>query len=166
MDDHRIEEHELKELPGYIRWIELLIKWIIGVFITAIWAVVGFFFWIPILLRACLIYSAVLFASVVGSADIGRAMRSLNLAIRFYPRGFVLIRSSIFGSSLEDDVSESSRPFNLMSFFHIIFESIFSAFMWVVSLNLIGVIDVDILKYIRDLVFLIRNAMSSLIQSQ
>jgi len=163
--NNKIKEDDLKELPNYIRWIEILIKWIIGIVIIIIWSLIGFFFWIPILLRACLIYSVVLFASVVGTADINRAMRSLSLAIRFYPRGFVLIKSSIFGYSLDDEIPESSRPFTLTSFFHIIFESIFATFVWVVSLNFLNLINVDILKYLEQFSLFIRESLLAFTQS-
>ena len=62
---------------------------------TAVWAVVGLFFWIPLLCRAVAVFLVQLIYCTVTESDYRPLKRPLDYAIRFYFQGFEMIFSTL-----------------------------------------------------------------------
>jgi hypothetical protein len=71
------------------------VTWAILSICLAGWAVVGFFLWIPRVLRAVLAFSVALISSTLTETDAEAAGRRLRSAATFYRRGFVSAVESI-----------------------------------------------------------------------
>jgi len=67
--------------PAFLRVPILLLT-------LAVWAIVGFFFWIPLLARSVAIYCAVLLSTTLTAKDIRPAAGQLQFAIGFWVAGF------------------------------------------------------------------------------
>lgn len=66
------------------------VTWAILLLLLAIWAVVGAFFWIPLMFRTLLRFSLSLLQSVLVGRRPEGAARALRNAVSFYRRGFVV----------------------------------------------------------------------------
>lgn len=100
------------------------VKYFVYLVSLAIWAIVGFIFWIPVLVRSTASFSAaILYATLTGTAanHIGAQM---NAAISFYFRGFNLIRDAMFAPR---QVADELPPFRLLQF---ISEALWAALFW------------------------------------
>lgn len=71
------------------------VTWVVLSFCLAAWAVVGFFLWIPRLLRAMAAFSVRLVQSTLTESTAEDAGRSLRSAANFYRRGFIAAVHSI-----------------------------------------------------------------------
>ena len=74
------------------------IKVLISVFVTIVWTVVGFLFWIPMLFRVTAVFAAAVVIAALRDENPAAAAAALEDAIRFYPAGFVSIQSTLFGT--------------------------------------------------------------------
>jgi hypothetical protein len=74
-------------LGGFL--IELVYLFILIVTVTG-WTVVGFFVWVPLLIRMTMVLTGVvLYSALVGEKDrVTHAQQGLYFAVRFYLRGF------------------------------------------------------------------------------
>lgn len=77
--------------------MEEIIKKIVYVFTTAIWAILGLLFWIPLLLRVITAYAVSIIYNMVSESDanIEKTRTSLTYAIGFYAEGFYRIENSL-----------------------------------------------------------------------
>ena len=82
----------------------------IGVLLLIIWAVVGFIFWFPFLLRMISYFSMMLLLSITNGRDLKSAEVGLDRAIRFYLTGFESIHRSmnniLSGNSNPEDIKK------------------------------------------------------------
>lgn len=90
-------------------------SWIARIF----WGVLGFIFWIPLIVRIIAAFCATLVYNMVihNPAAIQKSRISLDLAITFYKQGFAMIDKTTSGSNV--NMSFSSNPdaeFNIGSF--------------------------------------------------
>jgi hypothetical protein len=108
----------------------------IGGFVLLIWSVVGFYLWIPLLIRTCAAFSAAIIGTVVSGHDMSRAERALNEAIVFYSKGFAVITQSIRrvwdGRAVEPTI-EGQTP---ISWKRSIIEFCLATVMWSVPISL------------------------------
>jgi hypothetical protein len=83
------------------------VTWAILLLLLAIWAVVGAFFWIPLMFRTLLRFSLSLLQSVMVGRRPERAARALRNAVSFYRRGFVVAVEVVTG---EEPDAEAEDP--------------------------------------------------------
>jgi hypothetical protein len=56
--------------------------------VTFIWAVVGFVFWVPLLVRMIAVFATAVLVAALNNTDTTRAQHGLDKAVRFYFDGF------------------------------------------------------------------------------
>ena len=118
-------------------------------FVTlAVWAVVGLFFWIPLLSRVTASFSVSILYLTMANGDPRSLGRMLDTAMTFYPRGFRLVAEAMVSSAIQDvpdsgRSSESTPGLSLpeVSISRLIQELLFSAGYWFVLTYLLGFLD-------------------------
>jgi hypothetical protein len=118
------------------------IKIFITCMVMGIWAVVGLFFWIPLLSRVILIYTTAVAAATFSRGEVGPAGEMLDKATSFYIYGFSSIWSHTFGNNNENGGGNSSsingRDFQSpsmpdgVSFLRVALEAVYSLFFYFV----------------------------------
>ncbi len=111
------------------------------VWIFFVWTLVGFFVWIPLLIRTILLVStfmiliAISYSGTVGRCDL---MRNLNSAISFYSDGFTSI------SSILKDIQNGSRNSNSsvrreinIEWEPVLLGTLYTLFFWIFSLSFV-----------------------------
>lgn len=109
----------------------------------AFWAVLGFIFWIPLLVRIIAAFCASLAYNMVvqNPGAIQKSRISLELAISFYAKGFSIIRETIFEPN-KKVTANPAEEFHIYSFIAqlvwtiIFWSTLFLPFYWhKISLN-------------------------------
>jgi hypothetical protein len=78
-----------------------------------VWAVVGFLFWIPLLIRATVLFSVRLVHATLTSQSAERAGERLKDAINFWLRGFIVAIDAVGRSSGDDSDAPPERAVNV-----------------------------------------------------
>ncbi|MDP1591334.1 MAG: hypothetical protein Q8M07_26505 [Prosthecobacter sp.] len=103
---------------------------VIGGIVLLMWCLLGFYLWIPLLIRTCAAFSFAIVSAAVSGHDISGAERALSSAMGFYTRGFTVIYQSV-GRVLEERLSptplESQAP---VSWKRTIIEFSLASVMW------------------------------------
>lgn len=112
-------------------WLLTAIRYVVLVVTMAIWTVLGFFVWVPLLFRAILLLSgAVLYSSLV-NRETARAEARLRHAIGFFPSGYIHISNAIRGQqSKDDDDDDESSLHWVRVVFHVAAELFISGVFW------------------------------------
>lgn len=76
-------------------WFLRPMVFVIGGFVLMVWSIIGFYLWIPLLIRMCAAFSIAIVGAVVSGHDMSLAERALSEAIGFYFRGFSVIYQSV-----------------------------------------------------------------------
>lgn len=76
-------------LLGIVRLAILLVT-------AAVWAIIGFIFWVPLLARSTAVFSALILYVTLTNQDHTRLGYQLEVATRFYIEGFRRIFESLF----------------------------------------------------------------------
>ncbi|MDP1591333.1 MAG: hypothetical protein Q8M07_26500 [Prosthecobacter sp.] len=76
-------------------WVLRPMVLVIGGFVLLVWSIIGFYLWIPLLIRMCAAFSVAIVGAVVSGHDMSPAERALSEAIGFYFRGFSVIYQSV-----------------------------------------------------------------------
>ena len=99
-----------------------------------LWAVIGLFFWIPLLLRITSVFSAkVMYAAITGSSDMSAQKIYLESAATMYPTGFRIIIEALYGTQ---------APSGLLprfTFLEFLIQTFFSIVVWLISIHLAGI---------------------------
>ncbi len=130
------------------------VRYAIYIVSLAIWAVVGFFFWIPVLVRTTASFSAaILYAALTGSPS-RQFGQLLNAAITFYFSGFSRISDAMFAS---EGAGADLPPFRLMQFLS---EIVWAVFFW--ALAAAWVFDWPLWRlFVQPFIDLAREALNS-----
>lgn len=102
----------------------------------AMWAVIGFIFWIPLLLRSMLHFSGELIQSMLQDARPIEAGRVLRATVDFYRRGFVVAITAVFG-----DAPSPTKPVRSLNAWRFLLEVMWAAAVWYVILLGLRIID-------------------------
>jgi hypothetical protein len=149
------------------------LRWAILMICLGVWAVVGALFWIPLLFRRVVTYSAALVPAMLADKKPHHAAKSLREAMNFYRRGFQVTTEVIKG---EPDRSERPGPAAEDTTLHgmaLLNELAWVVVIWYAVLYFIGAIDTSPLDMWRwlagiswtDSVFRpINDAMKSLVK--
>lgn len=101
---------------------------VVLVIVTALWMVIGFFLWVPLLVRMIAIFTAAVVSSMYSGISPIPARDGLIFAMAFYSDGFILIWSTFKGEPKERTFSKVSRPDNLS---RVLLELSLAAAFWV-----------------------------------
>lgn len=111
---------ESKVVTGVLRGM-LFIVW-------AIWAPVGFFLWIPLLLRTTLLFAGLVIHAVMTGQNPDGLRGHLENAIDFWFAGFRIARDTVFGR-----ISPQTAPMQAKSDV-IVIEVLWASTVWVVGM--------------------------------
>jgi hypothetical protein len=104
--------------------IEVALRIAVTVVALAIWGVIGFVFWVPLLARATASFSSlILYTTLVGSNSSGTA-DTLDAATNFYIRGF----ENIFKAY--EDRNPSNPEADVFAFGRFVVEVLWAVFFW------------------------------------
>jgi hypothetical protein len=111
--------------------------------IFAVWTIVGFLFWIPLLVRTIsLIFAIMILIAISSSNTTGRSdlMKKLQKAIDFYLDGFASIYSTLndveygYGSANNNDFQKRELDIDWPT---VIIGTIFTLLFWFISLSFV-----------------------------
>jgi len=119
---------------------------IIRLSLIIIWAVIGFLFWIPLLVRTVATYTGLIVYSAITGADISHASMQLDSASAFYARGFSNIYSQASGTEEQRRALRHRRPLTVdttTTVIGFVMEVIWTLVFWA------GVILPPVFHYVR-----------------
>lgn len=122
-----------------------ILTWIVLGTLMLVWAVVGFVFWLPRMLREMAAFSLALVYATMTGADLSPAGDRLKEAIQFYRRGFELAHASVLKSEPPSSVRKAIavNPRILAK------EAVWAVLVWWVLLSLVGAIELTPLAVVR-----------------
>lgn len=103
----------------------------------ALWAVVGFVFWIPLLLRSMIQFSLSLSQSMLRGTRPDEAGRILRDTVGFYRRGFTVAIRAVFGETPTKKQAQRTS----LTFKEAAFEIAWAALVWYGILLFFGAIE-------------------------
>jgi hypothetical protein len=122
-------------MAGVIR----ALTWTVLGVCLVVWGVVGFIFWIPLLLRATVIFSVTLVQATLQSQNADDAGVMLKDAVNFYRRGFVVAVDAVDGSPNRDaDARDAVRSIEVGRLAN---ELAWAGLIWYVLLLFTGIVD-------------------------
>ncbi|MBP9893595.1 MAG: hypothetical protein KBG84_16950 [Planctomycetes bacterium] len=98
-----------------------------------IWSIIGFFVWVPLLLRATVHMAGAVLYSTLLRKDTNRAAARLNHAMEFLPGGFARIFRAVNTGGAPDLAEDDSDPGlfeGLRAFLRIVFELVIALAFW------------------------------------
>ncbi len=116
------------------------------VFISTIWAVIGFLFWIPFLTRMIAVFVFAVLSSVTHASSTINAEKGLKVAISFYMDGFSLIWGVLDIDKTENQSYVSPKGKDLY------YNFLETFFFWIVLLLLYGFIPIPSLDGIENFI--------------
>ena len=81
-------------------YMTLFIRLAVWFVVTLLWIVIGFFFWVPFLIRIVVYYTGSVLISAFTGADLQEAEESLEMAISFYTMGFYKVNRLVVKQDL------------------------------------------------------------------
>jgi len=95
-----------------------LITLFVKVLVTCTWAVIGFFIWVPLLMRMVAYFVGIVGLSTYQRVDVRQAQRKLDFATSFYARGFKQVQDSVQSLNSEDhyELVAHSEPIDFAHF--------------------------------------------------
>lgn len=103
----------------------------------ALWAVVGFVFWIPLLLRSMIQFSFALSQSMLQGTRPDEAGRILRETVGFYRRGFTVAVNAVFGAPPKKKPATTTH----LTLKQFVFELAWAALVWYGILFFLGAIQ-------------------------
>ncbi|MDT8342383.1 MAG: hypothetical protein RQ751_12790 [Longimicrobiales bacterium] len=124
------------------------LTWAILLLCLAVWAVVGFVLWLPLMLRSVLRFSFALSQGMLQGAEPRAAGRILRETVEFYRRGFAVAIDAVFA---EPEGGKTPPPPRL-STYRLLREVVWAALFWYLVLYLTGVVQASPAELVRALV--------------
>jgi hypothetical protein len=93
------DDKEEQNKGGFGRYL----TWSILSVCLGLWAVIGFIFWVPLLLRSMLQFSFALSQSMLNGKEPVESGRILRDTVSFYRRGFTVAIEAVFRENREED---------------------------------------------------------------
>jgi hypothetical protein len=104
----------------------------------ALWAVIGFIFWVPLLFRSMIHFSLALSQSMLQGTRPVEAGRVLREAVDFYRRGFTVAIAAVFRRPSVADKAHKAKPLSARRW---MFEITWTVLFWYLVLLGVGVIE-------------------------
>ena len=112
------------------------LTWAILGVCLALWGIIGFLFWVPLLLRSSLRFTLALIQSMLQGTRPHEAGRILYETVDFYRRGFLVAIEAVFGKMPEPDQAHGPMPAG-----RFVIEIGWAIVFWYAVLLLIGVVE-------------------------
>lgn len=128
-------------------------SWGVLAICLAVWTVVGALFWIPLLLRRILGYSAGLVPSMLAVGKPWRAAKRLRNAMSFYARGFKVTRDMVMGDPEREERPLFAGPEGAPRGIAVLGEVVWALMVWYAILLLVGAVDstpLDLWRHLAD----------------
>ncbi len=122
-----------------------VIHWIVLGTVLAIWGVVGFIFWLPLMIKEVARFSVALIQSTMTGSDLTAAGDQLKGAIEFYKRGFELAYAAVMRTEPRPP-SRGTVPINGP---HLARQILWAAVVWWLLLSLLGLTDLTPVALVR-----------------
>lgn len=107
------------------------IRVLVTLVVLGIWTIMGFVFWIPLLLKMIAYFSSMITISTFRNIQIKAAQDRLNFAIEFYVVGFVMILDILKRKKLEKIKLEDIAPVDFWDLlFSIIWDILWTVVFW------------------------------------
>jgi len=108
-----------------------LIRVIVIIIVLVIWSVIGFLFWIPLLIKMIGYFSSMITISTFRNIDIRHAQNRLNFSIQFYIIGYVKILDILKRKKFDELKLEDNFPINIWDLFiSIIWDILWTLLFW------------------------------------
>jgi phosphatidylglycerophosphate synthase len=122
----------LYQTGGSMDRIVSVVLFIVLIICLLAWAVIGLFFWVPLLFRETAMFSVRVMHASITSQSIRNSSQGLQLAASFYINGFL---TAINAVGLNASTSNERARLRL---FVLLFESLWAAVTWVAILAVAG----------------------------
>jgi hypothetical protein len=129
------------DTPGRFDRFHRVLTWSILSVCLAVWAVVGFVFWVPFLLRSMFRFTFALSGSMLAGEQPVEAGRILRETVSFYRRGFTVAIDAVFGGELSPGTSARQKSRARVSTRYFVFEVLGAFVFWYLVLLFGGVVD-------------------------
>ncbi len=96
----------------------------------AIWSVIGFLCWIPLLFRSTAALSAAIMVSTLTQADTSHLRTSYENAVNFYSRGFQTIFNILGPQTRHLQQSAGNAPRTAIQWDRVLVEFLWSSLFW------------------------------------
>lgn len=123
-----------------------ILTWVVLGTLMGIWAVVGFVFWMPRMVREMASFSLALVQATMTGADLSPSGDRLKEAIDFYRRGFELAHASIMKAEPRPGSVSRSVEVNAA---HLAREALWAVVVWWIVLSVIGATDLTPVALVR-----------------
>jgi len=118
-----------------------IVREIVRIIVLGSWLYLGFFFWVPLLIRMVVYFTwSIVIYSFTGS-EITNAQRKLDRAIRFYAEGFRKINRAVSSGPISDEPAQRQGYKFLWG---ILPDLAFSFVFWMIAGIVYGFIMIDI----------------------
>lgn len=108
-----------------------IIRVLVTLLVLVIWTIMGFVFWIPLLLKMIAYFSSMITISTFRNIQIKAAQDRLNFAIEFYVVGFVKILDILKRKNFQEIKLEDIAPVNFWDLFiSIIWDILWTLIFW------------------------------------
>lgn len=116
-------------------WVHRLTVGILAVCL-GLWALIGFFFWVPVLVRSMLRFSVALIQSMLEGTAPFESGRVLRESVDFYRRGFAVAIGAVLG-----DLPDGQRHGSKVGTRRFLKEIAWALVVWYVLLLAVGVVE-------------------------
>lgn len=120
-----------------------VLTWSILSVCLALWAVIGFIFWVPLLLRSMVRFSMALSGSMLSGEEPVEAGRILRDTVSFYRRGFTVAIGAVFGDERNEPARPKGKKVARKSTREFTFELLGVGVFWYLVLLFLGVVDIS-----------------------
>lgn len=120
-----------------------LVRIAVGIIVLAIWAVIGFVFWIPLLARATAYFSGTVIYSAITEGSADASSRQLEKAIKFYTYGYKMVFDYLLHDKEDMDYKKDRTSTSLdwqdilWRLSRISIESIYAVAFWYITILLL-----------------------------
>ena len=129
--------------------MEVIVRFVIWLIVTAIWSVIGLLFWLAILARTVGLLSFQIMATMLGPAN-SKDLSIPSAALNFYSDGFVKVFNSVFRGYNDDYEDDNYFSFNWV---RAIFEVFWGGIFWLPIIYLLHKkFDIEIIENIWKIV--------------
>ncbi|MDY7032936.1 MAG: hypothetical protein SVY10_13635 [Thermodesulfobacteriota bacterium] len=160
------ESNEERTRAGMIleKSFVIIVREIVRLIVLCLWCIIGFFFWVPLLLRMVAYFTWSIAVSSFTGVSMAKGQKGLDRAIRFYALGFKNINYAVTHGSVADESAPSFRAGFLSG---ILPDLAFTVLFWVVLGLIYGIIMIDIPQistFIADLIDFIKTYFSEQVE--
>lgn len=107
---------------------------------SVVWGLVGWFFWIPLLIRASALMSASVLSSLLAGYPMASVEKKMSRSISFYIDGFLIIRRAVYPRESDVHLYGNENPAKMRLGQLLALEAAIAGVIWIVILAFIWAI--------------------------